>query len=42
MIILMPGMRNSPGKGRSTLQKGFNVIDQAGRGGIKYINNFLK
>ena len=35
-------MRNGPGKGRNTLQKGFNVIDQAGRGGMKYINNFLK
>ncbi|NOY71751.1 MAG: hypothetical protein GXP14_05145 [Gammaproteobacteria bacterium] len=35
-------MRHGPGKGRNTLQKGFNVIDQAGRGGIKYINNFLK
>ncbi len=35
-------MRHGPGKGRNTLQKGFNTLDQAGRSGIKYINNFLK
>jgi len=35
-------MCHGPGKGRNKLQKGFNVIDQAGRGGMKYINNFLK
>ncbi len=35
-------MRNGPGEGRNNLQKGFDVFDKAGRGGIKYINNFLK
>ncbi len=35
-------MSNGPGKGRNNVQKGFDVIDKAGRGTIKYINNFLK
>ncbi len=35
-------MSSGPGKGRNNLQKGFDVVDKAGRGSIKYINNFLK
>lgn len=35
-------MINGPGKGRNTLQKGFDAIDKTGREGIRYINNFLK
>ncbi len=35
-------MCNGPGDGRNNFQKGFDVIDKAGRGGVKYINNFLK
>lgn len=35
-------MVNGPGNGRNSLQKGFDHVDKAGRGGIKYIKNFLK
>jgi len=35
-------MVNGPGKGRNTLQKGFDAIDKTGRQGIRYINNYLK
>jgi len=35
-------MENGAGKGRNTMQKGFDTIDKAGRGSIRYINNFLK
>jgi len=35
-------MENAPGKGRNSIQSSFNKIDKAGRGGIRYIQNFLK
>ncbi len=35
-------MRNGPGKGRGSIQKGFNALDTVGRMGIKYISNYLK
>lgn len=35
-------MKEGPGKGRGTVQKGFNTIDQTARKGIRYIQNHLK
>ena len=35
-------MENGPGKGRNTIQKGFDALDKTGRKGIKYIDNFLR
>lgn len=35
-------MNKGPGKGRGSLQKGFNAVDKTARKGIKYINNYLK
>lgn len=35
-------MTNGPGRGRNTLQKGFEAVNGAVQSSIKYVNNFLK
>ncbi len=35
-------MKYGPGKGRGSIQKGFDALDKASRKGIEYISNYLK